>query len=92
MGGKDEDELRRYEHLRIRHKATHKLTDSNSVCAECPKIKEKPTIIVASGTRDARVFLRLKISRQMKTKIKATTESMTASSLATAEPTSYYTY
>lgn len=45
-------------------------------------------MIVASGTRDARVFLRLKISRQIKTKIKHTTESMTASSFATADPTS----
>ena len=64
------------------------LTDSNSVCAELPKMNEKPTMIVASGTSDARVLLRLKMSKQMKIKMMSTTASKTASSFATAEPTS----
>ena len=51
-------------------------------------MKEKPTMIVASGTRDAIVLLRLKMSKQMKIKINPTTDIMTASSLPTAEPTS----
>ena len=61
----------------------------NSVCAELPKMNEKPTMIVASGTSDAIVLLRLKMSRQMKMKIRIATESRTASSFATAEPTSF---
>ena len=51
-------------------------------------MNEKPTMIVASGTREAIVLLRLKMSRQMKMKMSSTTAIKTASSLPTAEPTS----
>ena len=67
------------------------LTDSNSFWAEFPKMKEKPTMMVASGTSDAIVLLRLKMSKQMNTRSISTTAIKTASSLATAEPTSYGT-
>ncbi len=66
----------------------HERTDSNSVCAEWPNTKEKPTMKVASGTNDAIVLLRLKMSKQMKMIMIKATESKTASSFATAEPTS----
>lgn len=45
-------------------------------------------MIVASGTSEASVLLRLKISRQMKMKIRMATASITASSFETAEPIS----
>lgn len=69
-------------------KAGHQRTDSNKVCAECPKTKENPRMIVASGTSDAMVLLLLKISRQMKVKTRRTHAMSTASSFATALPTS----
>lgn len=72
----------------FRQCGTTRLTDSNNVCAECPKMKEKPRTIVASGTNDCRVFLLLKINKHTKIKIIAKTASITASSFATAEPTS----
>lgn len=52
-------------------------------------MKENPRMIVASGTRDARVFLRLKMSKHTNMTTINATERRTASSLATAEPTSY---
>lgn len=65
------------------------LTDWNKACAEFPKMKEKPRIIVAHGTSDDNVSLRLKIKRQMKMTATRTTASSTASSLATIEPASW---
>lgn len=63
-------------------------TDSNSVCAECPKMNEKPRMIVANGTSDAMVSFLLKMSRQMKIRTRSTQVISTASNFATAEPTS----
>ena len=51
-------------------------------------MNENPRIIVANGTRDAIVSLLLKISRQMKRKMRSTQAISTASSFATALPTS----
>lgn len=64
------------------------LTDSNNVCAECPKMKEKPRMIVANGTRDEMVFP-LKISKQMNMMMIIAMQIRTASSFATIESTSY---
>lgn len=63
-------------------------TDSKRVCAECPKMNEKPKMIVASGTSEVRVFCGLKIRRQMKMITMRTTQIKTASNLATIESTS----
>lgn len=65
------------------------LTDSNSVCAECPKMNENPRMIVARGTSEASVSLLLKIRRHVKRIPSIATQTRTASSFATAEPTSY---
>ena len=46
-------------------------------------------MIVASGTRDAIVLLRLKMSKQMKMRTTSTPKSRHASSFATAELTSW---
>ena len=51
-------------------------------------MNENPRMIVANGTKDATVFERLKISRQMKTMNMRATAISTASSLPTAELTS----
>lgn len=64
-------------------------TDSNKVCAECPKMNEKPTIMDASGTSDAIVSFLLKMSKQMKMKIIKIAPRSTASSFATADDTSF---
>ena len=63
-------------------------TDSNRVCAECPKMKEKPRMIVANGTSDAIVSLLLKMRSAMKVKTTSTQATKTASNFATALPTS----
>jgi len=63
-------------------------TDSKRVWAEFPKMKEKPRTTVARGTKEARVFDRLKIRRHKKMMMTRATHSNTASSLATIEPTS----
>ena len=63
-------------------------TDSKSVCAEFPKTNENPRTTVASGTKEAKVFDRLKIRRHKKMMMTRATHSSTASSLATIEPTS----
>ena len=65
------------------------LTDSNKVCAELPKMNENPRTIVARGTSDSRVLLRLKINRQAKMIPIKATQTRTASSFATALPTSW---
>jgi hypothetical protein len=62
--------------------------DSKRVCAEFPKTNENPRTTVASGTKEARVFDRLKIRRHKKMIMTRATHSSTASSLATIEPTS----
>ena len=51
-------------------------------------MNEKPRTTVASGTRDARVFCRLKMSRNIKTMNTNAIAIRTASSFATAELTS----
>lgn len=73
----------------IEHTGKRIHTDSKSVCAEWPNINENPRIIVAKGTKDASVFSRLKMSKQTKMMNIRATASRTASSLATADPTSY---
>jgi hypothetical protein len=55
------------------------------VCAECPKTKEKPKMIVASGTRDSKVFALLKIKRHTKIIPTKATVNRTPSSLDTTE-------
>ena len=67
---------------------TKELTDSNSVWAELPKMNENPRTIVARGTRDAIVLLRLKMRRQMNTRTMSTVANSTASSFAMTEPIS----
>lgn len=52
-------------------------------------MNEKPRMIVASGTSDAMVSFLLKMSRQMKISTRSAQAMRTASSLATALPTSY---
>ena len=52
-------------------------------------MNENPTIMVERGTSDAIVLLLLKMSRQMKMKMRAMTPSRTKSSFATADPTSF---
>jgi len=52
-------------------------------------MKEKPRMIVASGTRDARVLERLNMSRQTKMMITRAMQIRTASSFATIESTSW---
>lgn len=64
-------------------------TELKRVAAELPKIKLKPRIIVARGTRDVSVSDLLKMSRQRKIMRMSATATSTASSLATAEPTSW---
>jgi hypothetical protein len=62
--------------------------DSKRVCAEFPKTNENPRTTVASGTKEARVFDRLKIRRHKNRIMTRATHSSTASNLATIEPTS----
>ena len=54
-------------------------------------MNEKPRMIVASGTRDVRVFCRLKTSRAMKMMAMTATDKRTQSSFATIESTSWRT-
>jgi hypothetical protein len=65
------------------------MSDSNNVCAECPKMNENPKVMVARGTRLAKVLCRLKISKQTKIMPTKATANNTASSFATTELTSY---
>lgn len=51
-------------------------------------MKEKPSITVANGTRDASESEWLNIKRQMKMTAASTTERSTASNFATMDPTS----
>jgi hypothetical protein len=52
-------------------------------------MNENPRMIVARGTNEARVFDRLKMSRQTKMMMTRAMDINTASSLATMELTSY---
>ena len=52
-------------------------------------MNENPRMIVARGTSEANVSFRLKMSKQANTMKISATQTRTASSLATAEPTSY---
>ena len=89
MRREDEDELANSMSAPFRTNMPEtRLTDSKSVFAELPKMNEKPTMMVASGTSDASVLLLLKMSIQMKMSTIATTARHTASSFATADPTS----
>lgn len=55
-----------------------------------PKMKENPRMIVARGTREVNVSDLLKMRRQMKMMMMSAKEMSTASSFATAEPTSWW--
>jgi hypothetical protein len=52
-------------------------------------MNENPRIIVARGTSEASVLLLLKMRRHVKRIPSNATQTRTASSFATAEPTSY---
>lgn len=66
-----------------------RLTLSKSLVAELPKIKLNPSMMVASGTKLARVFVGLKIRRHIKNIKTRDIITRTPSSFATAEETSY---
>jgi hypothetical protein len=55
-------------------------------------MNEKPTMMVASGTSEAIVFDRLKIKRQINMMNISAVQINTASSFATMEPRSCYTF
>jgi hypothetical protein len=89
MRGEDEDELQAASARKTRAgQRRRRLTDSNSICAEWPKMKEKPSTIDASGTSDVTVSVGLKMRRQMKMSSRSQTPRSVASSLATADETS----
>jgi hypothetical protein len=87
MRGEDEDQLYKCYRLCLA-RVIRKPTDPKRAAAEFPKMKEKPSITVANGTRDASESEWLNIKRQMKMTAASTTERSTASNFATMDPTS----